>query len=390
MYDENRMERIKELMQKYGKNKSARRKPTIDTRPASAMVGQKNCEGFMPDESGKLVRIENDIDTADYVGPGSYDPTMPTSCKNVRISHAYNRFNLVNTNVKPGPCDYCHKPSETKITHSLTQNGVIPEPPAPLSGTLEHKSWLPQQISNLPQAKYPNAQFKTELSTNEFASTTNRELWPKKMYTPSPTAHAPQAAPIVYEDESAETPEFKSRFERFKYDGPNTPDPTAYTLPDAFGTSPTKKIVPPSQFKRPPPEPTPDGATYAPPIINKPDTRHKDHMFMTKRGRFWDNSFQTPPCTKYNISRNSNDEVTKVRIRSKVKRPYSEWDEIPQTFNPGVGSYSPETEARPKSGYISTIGHRPYETMPDRPLAFNTQHASFIHKSFNARYAHLG
>ena len=47
MCDANRMQRLKELMLKYGKQKK-RSKSVIDTRPASGMVGQKIVKDTCP------------------------------------------------------------------------------------------------------------------------------------------------------------------------------------------------------------------------------------------------------------------------------------------------------------------------------------------------------
>ncbi|KAK8891782.1 hypothetical protein M9Y10_029002 [Tritrichomonas musculus] len=408
MCDANRMQRLKELMLKYGKQKK-RSKSVIDTRPASGMVGQKNCEGYMPDESGRLIRIENDV-VSDNLGPGSYDPIMPTLTRKVRISSA-SRMSLENRNVKPGPCDYFHpqvkKNKKTMkdilinyhktdlITHQEYSTFTPPQTPVAYS---DQPKWASSN-SSLDDAelyrKFPiyikgkyKYKFKTDLTSKEFESGSTRELWPKMMKTPSPTSHAPQKEEVYFEN--SKSPAFADQAERFSISGSLTPCSTAYTMPEVFGKHNSKKIYPPVESKRPPPQPTPDAATYAPDIINRPNTTHQTPVFLTKKDRFEDNSYQTPSCTKYNLTRETLKNVPKVKIRSKIQRPLSEWDVIPQSYSPAVGSYSPDQGLKPKNGYISSTGRKTYDVKADRPLAFNTQHSSFIRKSFNARYANVG
>lgn len=386
------MQRIKELMVKYGKPKK-KSNSEIDIRPASGMVGQKNCEGYFPDASGKLVRIENDNDTFDYVGPGTYDPIMPTSLKKVRISNNTSRYQLENTNVRPGPCDYCHQPKETKMLHSLTKKAKERPVSPPLSGTLDHQRWTkdPPADKELPYNKYPlyKGKFKTDLQTKEFMSESTRNLWPKRMITPSPTSHAPQKKPVEYTRDCDQSSCFRSETERFTVLGQNSPSPTDYVIPDLFGKKPSKKFFPPPQNKRPPPEPTPDGATYAPPIINKPNTTRQTPEFRTTMKRFEQKVNDVPPCTKYDIIDNTNKDIYKVSIRPKLQRPDQEWTRTPQWDSPAVGSYNTHCEEKPRHGYISTIGHRPYATQPDHPLAFRTQHSSLMKRSYNSHYAKL-
>ena len=387
MYDASRMARLKELIVKYGHNKKANN-TIIDTRPASGMVGQRNCEGYIVDASGGFIRVESEPSTSEVVGPGSYDPHIPTTGKSVLIPRS-GRSPLESRSRTPGPGRYNHEMEDTKIPHILQSSPPLPLPNTPLGYNLEHPSWLPRPVSRVPQAVHPETQFKKEICTHEFSSASDRELWPKKMRTPSPAAHAHQTPPVVYDEERFESPEFKSRFERFKNNQYDTPSPCQYTIPDQFAKSPSKKIMPPSKFKRPPPQPTPDATTYAPPIINKPDARRRSPQFIDRKGRFVDNRAQTPCCTKYYVDKGPLSHVNKRSIGKKIKRSCADWDVIPQSFTPGVGSYSPEQDSRPKSGYISTVGRKPFQPPPDRPLAFRTQHSSFIQTSYNSHYSNV-
>jgi len=42
-----------------------------------------------------------------------------------------------------------------------------------------------------------------------------------------------------------------------------------------------------------------------------------------------------------------------------------------------------------KGGYISHIGHRPYDSVPDHPLCFRSMHSSFIKPSYNIHYRNV-
>lgn len=405
MCDFNRMQRLKELMVKYGKPKK-RSKSVIDTRPASGMVGQKNCEGYMPDESGRLIRIENDI-ISDDLGPGFYDPQFPTSLRKVRISNG-KRMDLENRNVKPGPCDYFN-PQITKRNKTI-KDVLINYHKSDLMSHQEYSSFTPPQTpvaysdqkvwasnskinTDLLHRKFPmknqdeffKFKFKTDLTTKEFESESTRELWPKRMMTPSPTAHAPQKKEVFFENQ--QSPAFNDQVDRFQEVKSSTPSSTTYTMPEVFGKCNSKKFYPPFESKRPPLPPTPDAATYAPDIINRPNTSHQTPVFLNKDERFKEVVNQTPACTKYNVSKDTLRNTPKVKIRPKIQQPIYEWDNIPQKFSPAVGSYTPDQGFKPKNGYISSIGRKTYESKVDRPLAFKTQHSSMIRKSFNSHYA---
>lgn len=384
MYDPDRMKRIQNILDNHTKRK-ATSALNPDPRPPSAMVGQYNCEGYIPDNQGNLVRVIAEVTDDDWVGPGSYDPTMPTALtKNVKISNNSRRTDLCNYSVKPGPCDYIKKPKDTKMHHRLHYLSPPPTPPAPLGGSLEHPDWVKYPPTSFPHARYPETQFNGDIHTPQFMSGTHRELFPIRFITPSPTSHAPQPQPPIYTEEDENTV-FKSKAERFEIKGPFTPASTTYTLPDDFGKSQTKLIKKPITIKKAPPPEYPEPTQYAPEsIINPPNLKVKDYAFRTKTERFADPKFVTPSPVDYETEKDP--PARNNWIHPKLPRPGSEWDDIPTKYTPPAGQYETPVKWCQKDGYISTIGHNPYDIPEERPLAFRTQHSTLIRKSFNARY----
>ncbi|OHT17089.1 hypothetical protein TRFO_41299 [Tritrichomonas foetus] len=395
MYDEGRMARIKELMAKHKKPKSyiPSYHGVIDTRPASGMVGQ-NCDGYIQDQSGKLVRIANDVTTSDWVGPGSYDPIIPSNAKKIRISSNSNRLKVKLFNKTPAPGKYTPVYKDTRIHHSLSGSDPMPLPDPPMGGNMEHPSWLPKEpvkISQALQMMHPNTTFKTELSSHQFSSNSNREIFSTKFISPSPVIHSKQKSLVEFDD-SVPSPAFVDKVDRFKPLQTYGPAPTTYTLPEIFGDAPGKRIMMPIEVKRKPENPTPDATTYATEIIQKVKTDHKSPQFLSKKDRF-DSSFNSNPSPDaYTIRRNTAALAPKHTIRIRTSLPSQSWDYTPAREAPGVGQYSPlfsSDTTRPRMGYISQIGRRTYERKEDRPLAFRTTHSSLLQKSFNARYTGL-
>jgi hypothetical protein len=371
------------------------------------MVGQ-NCTGYVPDaNSGRLVRIAGPVLSEEILGPGLYDPLMPTAVHAVKISRNVRVTDPANYNIKPGPADYPGQPHSTRLIHNLLPGPPYPPDPTPISGNLVHPSWLPRTPRDGPRPVHATTKYKlalkaphTKFKPPPFLAAANRELWPPKMPTPSPTAHDPGHLPIsnipIHKEEQkpVASPAFAYQQgyepeDRFAIKGPFPPPCTAYDIPDTFGESNTRLIFPPADIRHRPPEITPDGAQYAPPIVNRPDTRHQNTQFMTKRDRFEDLSFKTPSPAEFTISRDITSGTHKMSVRGRAPCPPNEWDNIPQKETPGAGEYTTLPPERTKAGYISVIGHHPYDDKEDRPLAFRTPHSTLVKKSFNAHYFKL-
>jgi hypothetical protein len=210
-------------------------------------------------------------------------------------------------------------------------------------------------------------------------------------------AHDPGHRPIsrfpyLDEDQKPKTsPVFSFQQEygpddRFAINGPFPPPCTAYDIPDTFGDSNTKLIYPAAHVRHPPPEITPDGAQYAAPIVHYPDTSHQNTQFMTRRDRFEDLSFKTPSPADFRLSRDITKGTHKMSVHIRASCPATEWDNIPQKETPAAGTYLALPPERIRAGYISVVGHNPYDEKDDRPLAFRTPHSSLLKKSFNSHY----
>jgi hypothetical protein len=394
MYDPDRVRRLKEIMDRHAILKASQ---DTDERPASGMVGQ-NCAGYVPDvNSGRLVRIAGPVLSEEILGPGLYDPLMPTAVHAVKISRNRRVTDLANYNIKPGPADYPDKPGPTRLQHNLVPGPAYQLGPPPVSGDLEHPSWLPNVPKTPPPICLSRIHFKPGLSSHEFRDATARELWPPKMMTPSPTAHDPGHLPISRfpfrgkrrKPKTSPAFSFQEGYDpedRFAINGPFPPPCTAYDIPDRFGESKSKLMYPAAKIRHPPPEITPDGAQYAAPVVHLPDTSHQSTQFMTTRDRFEDTSFKTPGPADFTISRDITLGRPKTGVRIRAPRPANEWDHIPQKETPAVGEYVTLTPDRVTAGYISVIGHHPYDEKEDRPLAFRTTHSTLVKKSFNSHY----
>lgn len=384
MYDVQRVQQLKAIMDRH---RPPKKSDAIDVRPTSGMVGQA-CEGFVPDAgTERLFRVAVEASLPDDLGPGSYEQSMPTPLRCATIHHHDRDMDLANHSVKPGPCHYPRQPSSTRLAHDLTPSPPSPIADPPLGGSiLVHASWLPPPPAPPPRAKHPEAKFKTSINTPNFADSTSRDLWQIKFRAPSPVVHAPQTAfgPPGGEESSIA---FRSRIERFDIPGPFTPPATAYTLPARFGDAPSALMHKPSSAEPRELPVLPDGAQYAAEVVRTPDTRHRSPQFLTKDDRFADPSFHSPGPAAYALARGITLNKQKGKIRTKPKNKVQEWDNIPQRDSPAVGHYEMRPLANARAGYISTIGHGQFAPkQPDRPLAFQTKHASLIRKSHNARY----
>jgi hypothetical protein len=153
-----------------------------------------------------------------------------------------------------------------------------------------------------------------------------------------------------------------------------------------FGASNTKLIFPPAEIRHKEPEITPAGDQYAPPVVQPPDTRHPNTQFMTRKDRFEDKSFKTPAPPVYSIKRDITQGTHKMSMRWRHPFLAAQWDNIPQLETPPPGEYTELPKERVRAGYISVIGHHPYDEKEDRPLAFRTQHSSLVNRSFNSHY----
>jgi hypothetical protein len=388
MYDRERIQRLKEII---GRHHAVNATADADIRPTSGMLGQ-SCQGFVPAEgTNRNVRICVRPLTPEDMGPGYYDPFMPTSLRTAKLYSHPHDTDPGNYSVKPGPADYPNKPHPTQLIHNLKPSAPPPVPDPPLGGTLEHPSWLPRPPAPLPQATHPEVHFKTGINTPNFVAGTRREIFPYKFRAPSSVVHTAQKKFIADESEETSLP-FKSRVDRFADRLSETPPPTAYTLPDKFGESQTKLIVlKPNRPKSRRVSKKVEPVHYPEPsIIHPPDASHQNTQFMTKRDRFEDASFRTPAPTEYTIDREIGRSArqTKIHKRSRLSKA-QQWDYVPQQETPAVGQYDGDRNWKGKAGYISTIGHRPYDAQEDRPLAFRTRHSSLVKKSFNARYQNL-
>ena len=382
MYDESRMARIKQLMARHSRPKAS---SYVDTRPASGMVGQK-CSGYVEDASGRLVMLQEDQVTEDYVGPGSYDPNFPANGKSVKISNNVQRIGLLQPNQAPAPGSYSPKAPDTRIQHLITSSEPLPDPKPWLSLNEEHKSWLPKDNTNVSCLHHPRLQARNAMTTHQFVSTTTRELFPCNYVSPGPVKYANQRPPLDFSDASP-SPAFNDKIDRFKPLLTFGPSPATYNLPNEFGNAQTKVIQPPMKIKKKEYKQDPDPTTYAEPVIKVKQWKQKSPGFQSKMDRVLYNTNSNPAPDQYNINRKFTDSSNLRKIGKKCYTPGTCWYYLPSKEMPGVGSYSPERNSYPKSGYISTIGHRPlFGKAEDRPLEYRTTHSSLLKKSFNSHY----
>jgi hypothetical protein len=350
------------------------------------MVGQ-SCEGYVPVEStSRLVRVAVRPLIHEDVGPGYYDPFMPTALASAASVNCHDRnTDPANYAVRPGPCDYPAQPRPTQMVHNLKPSAPYPVSPPPLGGSLAHPSWLPQPTAVIPKATHPNTKFRPSVSNRMFLSKSGRELWHSTVLAPSPVIHTAQRK-FVTDDYDEKSVAFNSRIDRFDLPGPFPPPCTAYTLPDKFGESPTKVMKKPYSLQPIPTEVTPDGAQYAREIVNRPDTKHGSPQFLTSDDRFADRAFKTPAPDAYDIDRDITEGSHKPQVKKRTKWIARQWDYTAARETPAAGEY----DCRPTWGegraYISTIGHNPYDIGEERPLAFRTRHSSLIRKSYNVHY----
>ena len=408
--------RIKEIIKKH--NKMAKSK-NIFARPASGMVGQ-DCEGYIPDESGGVIKVQRERSGMEYIGPGTYSPKiMKNKPHFTKMSPNCLRTNFIHTYSRSGPSDNTTTPNSTKISHMFKPTDPYPVGETPKSGELSHQPWYPEESQS-------------EISTSMFKSSIERELWPPSPFTPSPVAHCPGVVNIVEYNENTQSSAFLSHSERFKdiFKVSDTPSPTTYTLPEEIGKAPTAVIYPreiPSKFgnyaklygkKHLKEKPkfktederdifspiksrnsliTPSPFDYAPEsIISRPNTSNKFPNFDTRRERFISESEKSPGPAFYDNNKSSfsneldsNSMRKNHRIRSRLDSKRETWDYLPSRETPNMKGNPEAKMPKPKGGYISTIGHQPLQNSSDHPLAFRTLHSDFIKKSFNARYLNL-
>lgn len=391
MYQPERYERLQQIINKYKK----KTKTSLSEKTITRGGFTTKTSSYVEQPDGAVIHvIEEQPDS--YVGPGYYNPLI-TETSNVKYTIPKGpRPGVVAKNENPGPAKYTKEPSSTRVPHKLFPSKPYPLDPTPISGDLTHPDWIPKAPTTFPSGRYPKAVFKDDLITSEFSSQTTREIFNEVHYGPSPTKYDTITEPIGGVEKSDETdPIFKSRTERFPDDKRNIPAPDSYTIPDEFGKANTKQFKPPNEkiavLSRLLKEQkfTPDQIQYQPEIINKPNTKHKSAFFASKVPRDIPDREIKPPVGAYDINRDS--KIPQVDIRPRVKMNGREWDEIPQKSNPSCADYNVPPPKPNKGGYISKLGHNAYGApKPDRPLAFRTQHSSFIQKSYNARYKNVG
>lgn len=391
MYDLKRMERLKAIMERHSNVSPSNR---IDTRPASGMVGQR-CDGYVQDQSGRLIRVAEAPRNSSFVGPGSYDPKKPSSTHAIKMSTSARKTILWNASPNPGPCDYCHEPKSTKYLHSIVRITEQPAPEPPLGGNLGPTSWGPPPPGHVSRRQHPNVHPKKDMRTSQFQSKTSREIFPQKYKSPGPVVHAKQRPPVEFiadEDDEEEDGE-KKHAERLIFTPSCAPCCTTYTLPDEFGKGRGTTIARPmDELYKAKPFIMPDCAQYAGEVICGPANKDvPSPSFRTRTQRFVDAKSDTPAPGDYEIGGDIRKDGKRQTIPVKRERRVEKWYDIPQRHTPAVGEYNPYRPIRPKSGYISTIGHADQPiTQEDHPLAFRTQHSSLIKKSYNARYFNVG
>ncbi|KAH0789198.1 hypothetical protein GPJ56_006868 [Histomonas meleagridis] len=349
------------------------------------MIGQE-CNGYIPDSSGRLIRVLSEKKTDDFIGPGCYNPEIPHSSRSIKIPNNRKRDSFINDQHTPSPCSYVHTSKSTKIPHMIKTSPPYPDSPAPLGISLAHEPWAKTQTRRFPYERFPRAKYKKEVFTRQFESNSKRDVFRQPYRSPGPASHSLQPDPI--QKSTSSNSAFKSKSDRFKESDSKTPSPAEYYIPDEFGHSQTKIITsPPTLILRKPKEvfETPSPGAYTPDIIHVPKGK-RNRVFISKDERFTDDNFKTPSPDQYNIQ--SNDAQNSLSIHKRCNRCGYEWSYVPQKETPAVGSYNIRNE-KIKDGYISTIGHDPYEKKEDRPMAFRTNHKSFIKKSYNARYMNV-
>ena len=354
------------------------------------------CQGFLPQPDGSVIRIKEELPN-DAPGPGKYDPYFPTFLsKTFKFVKPVEHVQKDQTS--PSPCDYTRLPKSTKIPHILHPTDPYPLDPTPLSGDLDHPDWTPKAPSLFPTNRFPSKEFKTDIRTNDFYSVTERTLFPEIEVVernPSPDRYNPKKGMSDFDKEECSSSIFKSEYVRFPPSTTIVPSPDAYTLPEVFGNSNTKEIVPPNEKieylsnmlkKR---EISPEPLQYAPNIIEKPkNLQRPSPFFKSKSLRDPEPAFLTPGANKYNIDRES--KVRACDIRARIRQPGSEWSETSIKDTPTCTAYNvPLDDTRNKGGYISHIGHRAYDSTPDYPLGFRSTHSSLIKPSYNIHYRNV-
>lgn len=386
MFSIDRINRLQEIIDRHSKRLKS---SSSEKKFTSGGLGTNNL-GYLPQEDGSIIHI---VETTlkDHLGPGLYDPKIPGKSISYTISHS-KRPKLMSRDITPSPCDYSTEQKNTKIMHKLQSRRPLPADPAPLGGELQHPDWKPKQHSVILTSRNPLFQYKDDMSSKEFSSTVERKLFPEPKRIPCPTKYAvvtDGVGDIERQDEGDAI--FKCKVDRFEEPKSYGPAPDTYYIKSDFGESNTKIIVEPnenieklSEILRSR-EVRPSVGTYLPEILNKPNTKRKSSFFASKTER---NPFPThisPSPDKYSVIRR--DSSTSVCIRPKVVISGKEWHRTGFADTPSCTQYDIPQPKRSKGGYISSLGHRTKEKkQTDYPLAFRTQHSSFIKKSYNIRY----
>ena len=387
-----------------------------NARPASEMVGQ-NCIGYYPTSGGKLIRIAQEVTGPEFVGPGSYDPKLLTHSRSSTIPRSDRNMALSQTHYRAGPGDYMVVPPQTHLTHKLRLSDPPKPRSPPKSGELGHTSWTDTKKQIKPlfhsvqrttpafresqtfidnhKENHETKSYDSYLYDNDYDDSDDfqgRPIWKPPPRGPDPTSHALQPQLLSYES-CDKTFQFLSKISRFQEPKSEGPTSTTYTIPSLFGSGPSTIIHPayvPLGRKRNSTETNENSLS-----LNDSDIKEREFNFQKKDSingitiphsqRFEEKITNDPGPATYSIQNHAKPKQTLLLTSTTTKN--NNWDYLPALETPDAGSYQkPIINPPKKGGYISKIGHNAYQSMPDHPLAFRTQHSSLIKKSYNSHY----
>jgi len=378
-YSVEKLDRLKSIINKYCSKNVVYKPPTE--------VGGKSFVGFIPLDDGRIVRLNEDSSNDITPSPCFYDPKPIEKGKHLYTIPKTSKRVFVLPSDTPGPGEYAPASKSTKIIHTFVEGkGEKPKTP-PMGGDLPPNQWAQFSEPKCPSNRFPRREFHPDTHTNQFLSKTDREIFNEITESPSPTKYTILSKEIEMMDEG--TFIFKSKAERFVESKSVSPGPDAYKYQSGIGTTNAKTIVPPNDAivekmkKRREADTTPDPGQYSPEVVVTPGPLLPSPGFISRAQRGLPLAYDAPSPDSYTISRDINS--GNICIRPKTKAKNREWDEIPQKETPAPGQYD-TSKFKSSGGYISTIGHKPYEKALDHPLAFQTQHNSMLKKTHNIHY----